>query len=394
MSAESSPAILPKRVPAPVIARLRQGMPQMTALMESAILAEVPRYREDPERYRGDVLELCRLATRIFLRILETGRPPGSREVAVVQLVGRTVAAGNEPLEPLLHALRIGARVGWDQTLRAGITQREVLPEELLGLAGQVFEYIDQLSSRIAEAYASQLEEAARARVMTESALFEELVSGRSVVYPPGSAAAASPRVALAVAPAEPDRAAARAAGEIVAGRLRTRFPRTVSGQRHGLAVWLLPREPLAQVLADCAAGTEVVFGSSSVGEDTSMVRAVEEAVVAARMGVELRHVTGRTWFDFPSFYPYAALRSDPAGLARAQASILGPLLENPSLLATLREYFAQNRSVSRTAARVHLHRQSVIYRLRRAAQLLDARFDDGEAMWRIEAAVRALPPA
>jgi hypothetical protein len=368
-------------------------MHQITALMEGAILAEVPRYREDQQRYRGDVLELCRLATRIFLRILETGRAPGGREIAVVQLLGRTVAAGNEPLEPLLHALRIGARVGWDETLRAGISQREVPPEQLLGLAGQVFEYIDQLSSRIAEAYASQLEEAARARVMSESALFEEMVSGRPVTYPTSSTVAPPPRVALALAPTQADRAAARAAVEDVAGRLRTRFPRSVAGQRHGLTVWLLGREPLGQVLSDCAAGTGVVFGTSSVGEDTTMVRAVEESVVAARLGVELQEAAGRIWFDFPEVYPYAALRADPAALARAQASILGPLQDNAGLLATLREYFAQNRSVSRTADRIHLHRQSVIYRLRRVSQLLGARLDDGEAMWRIECAVRALPP-
>jgi DNA-binding PucR family transcriptional regulator len=61
-------------------------------------------------------------------------------------------------------------------------------------------------------------------------------------------------------------------------------------------------------------------------------------------------------------------------------------------LLETLKHYFATNRSVSKTAALVHRHRQSVIYRLQRASELLEIDLNDGEAMFRLEAAVRTLP--
>jgi purine catabolism regulator len=79
-------------------------------------------------------------------------------------------------------------------------------------------------------------------------------------------------------------------------------------------------------------------------------------------------------------------------GLARSHEAILAPLANQPLLLDTLRHYFAANRSVSKTAARVHRHRQSVIYRLRRAAELLAVDLDDAEAMFRLEAALRTLP--
>jgi purine catabolism regulator len=78
--------------------------------------------------------------------------------------------------------------------------------------------------------------------------------------------------------------------------------------------------------------------------------------------------------------------------LARSHAALLGPLRDKPLLLETLRHYFAANRSVSRTAARVHRHRQSVIYRLRRAASLLAIDLNDAEAMFRLEAALRTMP--
>lgn len=364
----------------------------MARQMEAAILDEVPRYAANPELYRHAVLQRCRLATRLFVRILETGSPPADRDVRVVQGIARNVAVVGEPLEPLLHALRIGARVGWDETLKVGLDDPEVQPEALLPLAGQVFEYIDQLSSRIAEAYARQAEEIARAHAFSESALFEELISGRGegASGPPGRE---QPRVALAVAIGDPDEAASQRSADTTAGLLRTRFPNAVAGQRQGLAVWLMAREPLPAQLADCAATPAVVFGVATAGEDVPLGRAVEEAAAAARVAAELGlGAESPRVFSLPHVYAYAAMRSNPEALARSREALLGRLDSHPALLETLRAYVASNRSVSATAAAVHRHRQSVIYRLRRIAQLLEVSLDDAEAMFRLEAAVRTVP--
>jgi DNA-binding PucR family transcriptional regulator len=78
-------------------------------------------------------------------------------------------------------------------------------------------------------------------------------------------------------------------------------------------------------------------------------------------------------------------------GLARSHAALLAPIIDQPLLLDTLSHYFATNRSVSKTAALVHRHRQSVIYRLRRAAERLGVDLDDAEAMFRLEAALRTM---
>src|SRR4030088_3302518 len=160
--------------------RLRRQARQILARMEAAILEEVPRYTAEPARYRQAVFQRCRLATRMFLRILTTGEPPGHREITVVQGIARAMAEEGEPLEPFLHALRIGLRVGWDETVRVSLDSPAAPPELMLPLAGQVFEYIHQLSSRVAEAYALQVEESARSQVITEAALFEELIAGRA----------------------------------------------------------------------------------------------------------------------------------------------------------------------------------------------------------------------
>jgi hypothetical protein len=364
----------------------------MGTLMERAILAEVAHYRDDPPRYRENILQLCQLAVRIFLRILVTGRPPGPRELAVVQRVGDAVAGNAEPLEPLLHALRIGARVGWEATLRASLEVGDVPLEELLPLAGQVFEYIDQLSSRIAEAYARRVQADVRSQTLSEGVLFEELVSGRAGAGRVEALNIARPRVALALVAGGADRASAQRVADTVNGRLRARFPRAVVGHRNGLAVWLLAREPMPQVLAAAAPAEDVAFGISAASEDVSLARAVDEAVVAARMGLELAAAGGGRLQDFARIYPHAALRADPVALARCQAALLAPLGGKPALLHTLRVWFEANRSISATARRVHLHRQSVIYRMQRISSLLGVSLDDAEALWRLEAAVRTLP--
>src|SRR3982074_3190246 len=146
--------------------RLRSQVPQISRRMELAILQEVPRYGAEPGLYGQAVFQRCRLATRMFLRILTTGQPPGQREIGVVQSIARSMASDGEPLEPLLHALRIGLRVGWDETVRVSLDRPAAPPQLMLPLAAQVFEYIDQLSSRIAEAYPTQVQETPRGAVI------------------------------------------------------------------------------------------------------------------------------------------------------------------------------------------------------------------------------------
>jgi len=227
--------------------------------------------------------------------------------------------------------------------------------------------------------------------VITESALFEELIAGRASADIVEARAVERPKVALAVAAAHPHPAAARQVADRVTRRMRSRFPRSVMGQRGGVSVWLLAREPLIPALEAAAAGEDVAFGVSSASDDVPLGQAVEEAVLAARLGAEAGPAERAPLTEYVRVYAYAALRSDPVGLARSHAALLAPLADQPLLLDTLRHYFATNRSVSKTAARVHRHRQSVIYRLRRVAALLAIDLNDAEAMFRLEAALRTM---
>ena len=106
--AEPLPVEAPAGFSAELGRRLRSQVPQISRRMESAILQEVPRYTAEPARYRQAVFQRCRLATRMFLRILTTGEPPGHREITVVQGIARAMAEEGEPLETRARAIRRG----------------------------------------------------------------------------------------------------------------------------------------------------------------------------------------------------------------------------------------------------------------------------------------------
>ena len=367
--------------------RLSPKTPGISGLMVDAILREVPRYAASPGLYGEAVLQSCRLAVRIFVRIVETGEPPGPRDINVVRRVGRTVATAGEPLEPLLHALRIGARVGWEETLRESRQAPALTAEQMLPLAGRVFEYIDQLSSSMAEAYSQEVEETARRQAMSESRLFEALVAGETTGGGLAALTPGRPRVALAVASRQP-----AAPVSAVLGRLRARLDQAVLGQRHGMPVWLLPREPPAALLQDCTAGVQVVYGLSSANEEVPLSRAVDEAVISATVGLE--DGGAGSLYRYSLVYPQAAMRSDPSALARFQSATLGSLVDHPELLETLRIHLLGGRSVGETAKRIHRHRQTAVYRLRRASEILGRDLSEPAELFRLEAALRTLPHA
>ncbi|MEA2684586.1 MAG: hypothetical protein QOK05_2914 [Chloroflexota bacterium] len=371
-------------MPVGIAQRLGPQTSRISGLMVDAILREVPRYAASPGLYGDAVLQSCRLAVRIFVRIVETGEPPGARDIRVVRRVGRAVAMSGEPLEPLLHALRIGARVGWEETLRESRLAPALSADIMLPMAGRVFEYIDQLSSSMAEAYLQEVEESARRQAMSESRLFEALVAGQPLTEGLAAMTMEPPRVALAVASREE-----AATVSSVVGRLRARLDHGALGQRHGLPVWLLPRDAPPSALADCAAGAAVVFGTSSASDQVSLSRAVEEATVAATIGLE-SGAPGEV-FSYSTIYPLAALRSDQAALNRFQAATLGRLRDHPEILDTLRYYFLSGRSVGQAAKRIHRHRQTAVYRLRRAEELLGCDLSVPGDAFRVEAAVRTL---
>ncbi|MCK9932881.1 helix-turn-helix domain-containing protein [Frankia sp. Mgl5] len=134
------------------------------------------------------------------------------------------------------------------------------------------------------------------------------------------------------------------------------------------------------------AAAGRVVVGDGRDTSETASSLAEARAVLALLRhrgdGVQLLHSdTGLAGLLLA--VPRARLES----FARAE---LGPLLDRPELLATLAAWLETNGSRAAVAARIHMHRNSVGYRMDRVRELLGLHGDPPERMWRLHAAVVA----
>jgi len=94
--------------------------------------------------------------------------------------------------------------------------------------------------------------------------------------------------------------------------------------------------------------------------------------------------------------HPIAILLASVPELGRNIAhAVLGPVLVLPppdreALLDTMRAWFAENGSASATAARLHMHRNTVRYRLRRVETLTGRSFADPPAVGELHLALES----
>jgi hypothetical protein len=149
-------------LPADVVDRVRPHLPEVVDEVIAAVGREVPAYRRPLEGDFGRGLRYgVEAALGRFLDLPGTSQPAASgadREVYVA--LGRGELRAGRTLEALLAAYRVGARVAFrrlaDLARAAGLDADAIVP-----LAVATFAYIDELSSASIEGFAA--EQSARA---------------------------------------------------------------------------------------------------------------------------------------------------------------------------------------------------------------------------------------
>ena len=107
------------------------------------------RTRRGPEAWRT-VQDITRLNLETFGRIIVQRRPLTDEDLAPFRSTARERASADVPLEDLLHACRTGGRLVWQRVTA------EARADEQAGLvagADLIMEYLDSVSSAIAQAY-------------------------------------------------------------------------------------------------------------------------------------------------------------------------------------------------------------------------------------------------
>jgi PucR C-terminal helix-turn-helix domain len=307
---------------------------------------------------------------------------------AVYRALGRGEHREHRSMDALLAAYRIGARVSWRRVsavaIEAGVDRRT-----LALLAEAVFAYIDGISALSAEGYAQAQSAAAgeseRKRRRLAALLLDPLASEDAVQAAADEAVWDPPERIAAVAWAPGARALPRRlpAGSLVADP---------GDGTPGLALLADPDAPgLAAALERAAAEAVVVLGPAVAPSDArhsadrarSLLTLIADGVVAASGFVRADDRLGAL-----------VAHGDERALAELAARRLAPLdAETPAsrrrLTETLRSWLDHQGEVARVAGELHVHPQTVRYRLGRLRELFGDALETPEARFELALALR-----
>ena len=372
-----------------LLGRVAERQAEIAGDMLATLRREVSLY----SLAEGDELALldshCHWHVEAFLEVVRTGRVPKGRSVEFVRQVAERGARDGRELEILLRAYRTNART---LTHWVGELASASSPEGLraaLAVIRMVMEYTDSVSGTLAEAYLHENQ-----RLLAESGslqrdLLEDLLAGRSggSLETRAGAAGLEPgaQLQVAVVAASDIGRAAEAVGHQL-GMARVGGLRVV---RHDELVIIAPAAaPLGRLLGRASVREPLAAGISlplAVLEEIPRAhREARRALALAPAGGVLR-LADLTLLDYLlAGADDTARRLAPEGIDRLD----GPLRE------TLLAYASCDLNVGATARRLHLHPNTVHYRLRRLERLTGKDVRSLSDVIDLFAGVRLLSPA
>jgi hypothetical protein len=363
---------------------MRAGLPAVIDEVIAEIGREVPEYARPLEGNFGRNVRVgVEEALGRFVERVADPEGAAAHDPRVYVGLGRGEFREGRTLNALLQAYRVGARVAWRRVSAAAI-EAGAGGERIAALAESVFAYIDELSAESAEGFAREQEASAGERRRLREWLVEVLLTD-----PPAEAAALEaaaddagwevPRSVAVVVVAEGDpEAVARRAG-----------PSAVGAEVEGRRVVVLgdPEGPGARAVLERALGE----GGGAVGPTVAPAgarRSFERAAAA------LDVVEAEGLVVAEEHLAALLIGRDPGLADELAARALAPLDGLPEgrrarLAETLAAWLEHDRQPTPTAAALHLHPQTVRYRVRQLREAFGDGLDDPERRFELTLALR-----
>lgn len=389
---EAPPAVLPVVLPVVPALYLRvEG--QLNALarkMLKTFIAEIPLYRHIPrELLNGEIATIVRDNLRVFFATLREDRAPTEQELAELRQSAARRAEERVPLESVLLAYHIGGCVGWD-ALRANAGPDDT--EALIDAAARVQRYVQVVTGAVATAYSEEQQSIYGEERDARRTLAQALLSGE-----PSEALAA--RLGIVVAPEHavlalhlgehPDEREPGVVGTVAQRRkvrhVQEQLDRYVGDRVLGLldaaggAVLIpAPAGKVARCLEDLpvliaalekTTGAPVTAGAACCGSVDHLAATARQAREVLRLARQLDHPPG-VYLLRDVLLEYQLSR--PTDALPVLAGLLNPLERNPDLLLTLETYLEHDLDRRQTAATLHVHPNTLDYRLRRLVELTE----------------------
>jgi hypothetical protein len=364
--------------------------PELPSLRDEilAVIAEqVPEYARPLEGSFGRNIRLgVEEALRQFARLVADPEGGRAQSSEVYRALGRGEMREGRSLDALQAAYRVGARVAW-RRMSAAALAAGVEAEELCSLADAIFAYIDELAADSVEGFAQAQEEAAgereRRRRQVLTALLAETFDAKALRRAAADAGWKLPtEVAVLVCePTDVDKISRRTPIDAIAGSFgelgcvvlcdphgpgrRTELERACQGRAAALG----PAQPLerARVSGERARSGLDAIRAGALPAELCIVEDNLAEIAFFEAREPLRELSERC---------LAPLR----GLTAAGRE---------RMTATLKAYLDHRGNAPAMAKALHVHPQTVRYRLRKLRELFGDALDDPEARFQLETAVR-----
>ncbi len=372
-----------------IVALLRSRLPEVAELTVRAIIVQVPAYTDALSGPIGaNIRSAVELALGGFLKL--AGRPSGGaagspRSPALdgAYSLGRGEARAGRSMEALLAAYRIGARESWRQFSRTAVENG--LPADTMArFAELVFAYIDELSAASAAGHSDELATTGRVRERYLNRLVRGLLVGESAQRlgeaadrigwrPPATLAA----VLL------PTGHASRAVTSLDDRTLRTdELPGMSPDEQSELTVLLVPDAEGAgrAAVANVLRGLDAYLGPA---KPWTLARLSYLRVLRAHR-LAIPRVDGLA--DTEEQLTALVVSADPDALADLRDRALAPLADiRPAtadrLVETLRAWLLHLGRRDEVARALHVHPQTVRYRVGQLRELYGPLWDDPDVV-------------
>ena len=302
------------------------------------------------------------------------GRPsPG---LGAPRATGRRRAEQGAPLPAILHSYRVAGTFIWSAILDEANDEESAAA--LLPAASELWSIMDELSSSVTDAYRDTVADRARSNAQTRNAMLDVLLRGDggdgSRLWESAATLRLPHQGTFVVAAAPAPRPGVEAIPHAEEA-LRTRDIRSawrVEIDAH-VGVVVLTRRTGIDVL--CARLAELAGGPVGLSEPYGNLEQTPAALRQARLASAAATPGSHEIVRYERVPIAVLLAGAPDAAATVARTILGPVLALPAtecdvLLGTLRAWFDEDGATSVAAEKLHVHRNTVRYRLRRVEEL------------------------
>jgi PucR C-terminal helix-turn-helix domain len=318
--------------------------------------------------------------------------PEPGAQVTLFEEIGRIQWREGRELSTLLSAYQVGARVAWHHVSTTAL-ETGVAPEALAALAEAVFVFIDQLSSASARGFVMEQSEAAVTRERLRDELVDLLLSDRSDTAAVQAAANRAgwplPREAAVILIAREN-----PVGQAMLSRLDSSCLLIRRRALHGAIVPDPVRPGRRQRLAQALRGAGAVVGHPVPLEHLpASVRIAEVAATLQSSGV-----IGEDPIFADEHLDAIIVHRDARLLDALRRQVLTPLArQSPAVRArltdTLVSWLRHQGDRQAVAAELHIHPQTVRYRMTQLHDLFGPALDDPATRARLTLALAWGPP-